>query len=367
MKKFNCIFPGLYNYILTKDVGMIPYTLSGNYRTKITTYPNEDFEYMNELLYSENFSIDYLENSGDEKRDVQKYLKKHAKDIDILQLYHLRYNLLPYYILSYKLNNRNGKIFLKLDANNEYIDFLLKRKGVLPILRRLYVKTLFKFINLVSIETKRNYESLLNSNIISQEKLLYLPNGIRQSNVSLKDKKHQILYVGYIEKKNKSIDMLLQAVSNINLKDWKLILVGSIEDDMKEFIDEFFEKREDLKSRIIFKGYVSDKEKLSREYAQSSIYCCTSKKESFGISTLEAAYHGNYIISTDVGGSPDIIEKTGYGKLINHDIKELENSLQETINNWDNIKKNPENMQKKIFEEYDWKILCKKIMKRLED
>ena len=167
MKRFNCIFPGLYNYILTKDVGMIPYTLSDSYQTKITTYPNEEFEYMDELLYSENFTIDYLEDSGDEKRDVQRYLKKHAKDIDILQLYHLRYSLLPYYILIYKLNNRKGKIFLKIDANNEFVDFLLKRKGILPALRRLYVKLLFRFINLVSIETKRNYNELLKSNIIS--------------------------------------------------------------------------------------------------------------------------------------------------------------------------------------------------------
>lgn len=367
MKRFNCIFPGLYNYILTKDVGMIPYTLSKSYQTKITTYPNEEFEYMDELLCCENFTIDYLEDSGDEKRDVKRYLKKHAKDIDVLQLYHLRYNLLPHYILKYRLNNRKGKIFLKIDANNEFIDFLLERKGLLPALRRLYVKVLFKFINLVSIETKRNYSKLLKSNIIPDKKLLYLPNGVQQSNASLNDKQHHILYVGYIERKNKSIDMLLEAVSHIDLKDWKVVLAGNVEDDMKEFLDEFFKKNENLKNKVIFKGYVSDKEKLNREYANSSIYCCCSKKESFGISTLEAAYHGNYIISTDVGGSPDIIEKTGYGKLINHDIDELENSLKYTINNWEKIEENPENLQKKIFEEFSWEILCEKIMNKLED
>lgn len=366
MKKFNCIFPGLYNYILTKDVGMIPYTLSGHYRTKITTYPNEEFEYMDELLYSENFTIDYLEDSGNEKRDVQRYLKRHAKDIDILQLYHLRYALLPYYIMYYRLNNRNGRIFLKLDANNDIVDFLVKRKGILPSLRRLYVKILFKFINMVSIETKRNYDALLKSGIISENRLLYLPNGIQESNASLNDKKHHILYVGYVERKNKSIDMLLEAAGNIDLGDWKVILVGSVEDDMKEFIEEFFEKRPEMRDKIIFRGYVSDKEKLSLEYAQSSVYCCCSKKESFGISTLEAAYHGNYVISTDVGGSPDIIEKTGYGRLIEHDVKKLEEVLQYTITNWDNIKENPEDMQNKIFEEFDWQILCKKITKRLE-
>ena len=367
MKKFNCIFPGLYNYILTKDVGMIPYTLSNYYETKITTYPNEEFDYMTNILSSENFSLDYLENTGNERRDVQKYLKKYAKDIDILQLYHLRYNLLPYYIFSFKLNNKHGKIFLKLDANNEFIDFLINRKGLLPSLRRSYVKILFKFIDLISIETKQNYNKLLDSNIISKEKLMYLPNGIQKNETKINDKKHHILYVGYIEKKNKSIDILLTATSNIDLKDWKLILVGTVEEDMKEFITDLFNKNPELKSKIIFKGYISDKEKLSEEYAKSSIYCCTSKKESFGISTLEAAYHGNYIISTNVGGSPDIIEKTGYGTLINHDLNELEQELQSTINNWDSIKENPESIQKKILNEFNWEIICKKIIEKLED
>ena len=62
---------------------MIPYTLSKKYDTKITTYPNEEFDYMTTLLTSENFSLDYLDNTGNEKRDVKKYLKKHAKNIDI--------------------------------------------------------------------------------------------------------------------------------------------------------------------------------------------------------------------------------------------------------------------------------------------
>jgi glycosyltransferase involved in cell wall biosynthesis len=136
---------------------------------------------------------------------------------------------------------------------------------------------------------------------------------------------------------------------------------------MKDFIEDLFNKKPELKKKIIFKGYISDKEKLSEEYAKSSIYCCTSKKESFGISTLEAAYYGNYIISTNVGGSPDIIEKTGFGTLINHDVTELEQKLQSTINNWDTLKENPESIQKKVINEFDWEILCKKIIKRLED
>lgn len=367
MKKFNCIFPGLYNYILTKDVGMIPYTLSSSYNSVLTTYPNEEFKYMDNILKSENFKLNYLENTGNEKKDVTKYIKENAENIDILQLYHLRYSILPYYILSYRLNNHKGKIYLKLDANNEFIDFLVKRKGLLPSLRRFYVKLLFKFINVVSIETNRNYNALLESKLISENKLLYLPNGIIKTDTTITQKEKYILYVGFIEKRNKSIDMLIEAVNNIKMKDWKLVLVGNIQDDMKEFIENVFKNNDKLKEKIIFKGYVSDKKELSKIYAQSSIYCCISIKESFGISTLEAAYHGNYIISTNVGGSPDIINKTGYGQLITHNLKELEQTLQSTIDNWENIKENPETIQKKVYDEFNWDILCNKIKEKIED
>ncbi len=365
MKKFCCIFPGLYNYILTKDVGMIPYILSCHYNTKICTYANDDFTYMDELLKSENFSLEFLEDTGNEKNDVRRYIKENAQDIDILQLYHLRYNLLPYYIFTYRLYNRKGKIFLKLDSNNEYIDFLLKRKGLLPALRRYYVKFLFRFIDLVSIETKRNYDTLLEGKIINEDKLLYLPNGVLDTKTDLNHKEHSILYVGYVEKKNKSTDLLIEAFNSIDYKDWKLVLVGSIQDDMKDFLDEFFDENPHMTDKIILKGYVSDKKVLSEEYAKSSIYCCTSLKESFGISTLEAAYHGNYIISTDVGGSNDIIKQSNYGQIISHDKSKLEITLQHCINNWDDIRENPENIREKVNAEFNWKGLCEKIVEKI--
>ena len=173
-----------------------------------------------------------------------------------------------------------------------------------------------------------------------------------------------ILYVGYIEKKNKSIDMLLQVITTINLEEWRLVLIGRVMDDMKEFINNLFENKPELKDKIILKGYISDKNLLSQEYAKSSIYCCTSKKESFGISTLEAAYHGNYIISTNVGGSPDIINKTSYGKIINHDTNDLKETLEYTINNWNKLKRNPSEIQKIVYDNFNWNDLCDKLVKK---
>lgn len=359
MKKFTCIFPGLYNYILTKDVGMIPYTLSSEYDTKIVTYNNDDYTYMNSLLLKDNFNLEYLDNTGNQKKDIVNYIKDNAKDIDIIQFYHLRYNELPLYVFFYKLYNRKGHIYLKLDSNNEMIDFLVKRKGFLPSIRRLFMKIVFRFIDTISIETKHNYNTLKESHLINKDSLIYIPNGIMSTEIPI-NKEKIILYVGNIEKKNKRIDKLIDTVKKIDLKGWKLVLIGEIKEDIQEYFIE------DMKPIVEYKGYISDKKKLAEEYSKASIYCCLSEKESFGISTLEAAYHGNYIISTDVGGSTDILEKTEYGKIINNNLDNLPETLQETINNWETIEKDPNKNRKIINQTFNYNNICEELIKKFE-
>lgn len=364
MKRYVCIFPGLYNYILAKDVGMIPYTLSDKYNCSIITYDNDEYSYFYDMYRKDNFTLDYLNDTGDEKGDVMNYLKDNSKNIDIIQFYHLRYKLLLYYLLTYRLHNRKGHVYLKLDANNDMIDFLVKRRGLLPSLRRVYTRFLFGFVDTVSIETRRNYDILSSSGIVGEDKLIYLPNGVSESDISIENKEKIILYVGFVEKKNKSIDVLLNSIKDVQLNEWKLVLVGEIKEDIQEFLSEYFDENPHLKDKIILKGYISDKKILYEEYAKSSIYCCVSKSESFGISTLEAAYHGNYILSTNVGGSSDIIDTGNYGKIITHD--NLKENIEYTINNWDNIKENPKKIQEKIYSEYNWNTLCNRLRKKLE-
>lgn len=364
MAKFQCIFPALKNFMLTKDVGMIPYKLSSNYNVSLISYNNDEYTYLNEI-FNNQIELKFIENSGNEKDDIKRYIKENIKDIDVIQFYHLRYSNLACYIFYIKLLNPKTKIYLKLDANNHIIDFLTQRKGFKSSMRRLLTKILFRFIDVISIETKRNYKQLINSNVVDDNKLLYLPNGVIKTDVDVNCKENIILYAGYIEKKNKSTDLLIDAMSGVD-KSWKLVLVGEVVDDMHEFIDEYFRENPHMKDQIIFEGYISDKKLLSKYYAKASIYCCTSVMESFGISTLEAAYHGNYIISTDVGGSKDIINTTGYGKLIKHDIEDLRNTLIYTTKNWDNIKQKPDDIQDKVYKNFSWDNLSQKLADKLQ-
>lgn len=364
LKTFNCIFPGLYNFILAKDVGMIPYALSDDFKTSITTYDNDTYTYLDTLL-DEKVELNFLKKTGNEQEDVLNYIKENARDIDIIQFYHLRYNLLPSYIRSYRENNKNGKIYLKLDANNHIIDFLVKRRGIKATIRRYLTKRMFKKIDLISIETQRNYNVLKKSGLIDDEKLILLPNGIKKMDISFKNRENIILYVGKIERKNKSVDMLLKVAENIDLHDWKIMLIGDIEDDMKIFMQQYFKENPQMIKKVILKGYITDKKELSKYYSKAKIYCCCSETESFGISLLEAAYHGNYIISTDVGASYDIIHLTNYGMIINHSTENLKNILEYVLKNWNNIKKDPRKISDLIYKHYSWNYLAQVLKEKL--
>lgn len=361
LKKYNCIFPGLYNYILAKDVGMIPYTLSDRLETTVTTYENDDYTYLDDFMKKDNFRIDILEKTGNERKDVINYIRQNASNIDIIQFYHLRYNILPYYVLVYKLHNPRGHIYLKLDSHHEYIDFLVKRSGIGATARRLLVKILFKFINTVSTETKRNYDTLRESSIIDNKKLLYIPNGVNDDDTSLEDKHKTILYVGFIQKLYKRCDILFDALSKVDLKGWKVVLIGEIGEDMEGYLEEYYRQYPELEEKIIYKGYIKDKKLLATEYAKSSIYCCTSDRESFGLSLLEASYHGNYLISTDVGACRDILDKTGYGHICSHTTESVRDGIQYTIDNWDKIIKDPYTIRRKVYDDFNWNKICDRL------
>jgi glycosyltransferase involved in cell wall biosynthesis len=118
--------------------------------------------------------------------------------------------------------------------------------------------------------------------------------------------------------------------------------------------------------KIIFKGYINDRNELYQLYADSKIFCFPSRTESFGISLVEASYFGNYILSTDVGAAPDLLSIYGYGELLDIDDPQgLAMKLQKLIKNLPN-RDTISGSAELIKENYNWKTLCNKIVKKIK-
>ena len=155
---------------------------------------------------------------------------------------------------------------------------------------------------------------------------------------SFEEKENLIITVGRIGTEQKNTEMLLNALQNLDLKDWKVCLIGPIEPEFHQTINKFYQQNPQKQSQVQCIGNINDKKQLWEWYNRAKVFVLTSNWESYGIVLTEAKRFSNYIISTPVGAATDIIEEERYGSIINqNDITNLSILLQDIINGDKNI------------------------------
>ena len=304
-KKIYNIAPDMhyYNEHLMKDCCQLPYIYGRmyGYETVIITVKSGEYDY---LKYMPDVIMQYMP----EQEDIiawtelcKEYIKQNINECDILYcfgIYYVYMDIVPLY----KKLRPDGKVILKMDANAAWVDNM-------SFGNKLYSEFL-KNCDYIGCECKKIKE-LLASKL--PYKIEYLPNGFPYRYNHIKctydDKQNTILYVGRVGDVDKQNQILLEAFARCAhmIPDWKLKLIGVIEDEFEYYIEEYFIKYPFLKGRVIFTGKIIDKQKLYNEYSCAKVFALTSKKEGgtpnvFG----EAAAYGCYIICSDIDGSGDM-------------------------------------------------------------
>ncbi|KEI12859.1 glycosyl transferase [Clostridium novyi B str. ATCC 27606] len=370
--KYCVLYPNTKNVNLIKEMGMIPYKLHKNfgYDSKIVCYNLDEYTYLNEEV--KGLKIDFLDRRyNNYSLDGLRYLKKQAKNIDVLQIFHVTlYSLL--YAFMYKRLNPKGKIYLKLDCSHKLIDKILSLNSIKYKLLNKYLDK----VDLISVEQKILTKKLKNILPIQSDKIVNIPNGVDYKYLEEKNiyydfskKENIILSVTRVGAEEKNTQMLLEAFNNIkNIEElgWKLVIVGPIEEKFNKYIESYFNNNPKMRKLVEFKGSISDRKELFNEYKRAKIFSLTSEFESFGIAFIEAAALGDVIVSTDVGIAKELISnengclvKVGDTKALTEKLQEymLSENLKEysqmTYNickenfHWDNIIKNlNENIRK---------------------
>ncbi|HTA62037.1 MAG TPA: glycosyltransferase [Bacteroidia bacterium] len=335
-KRFVTIFPICENVHLTKDLGQIPYFLHKlhGYDSTIVCYKNSE-HYDNITSEVKGLKIDFIENTGRLsflERGVLKYIYKNAKQIDVLNLYIFSKFTFVYGILYKKLNPK-GFLFLKLDGYNE--TFAAGNKiahSTNPIknsILKYLEKSFLKKVDLVTIENQEG-EKLVQKMFPSiASKVMYLPVGVNDlflnevftnKQKSFKEKENIILTVGRVGEEIKNQKMILRALTKTDMKDWKMVFVGPVNDSFKLYFNELCIKFPYLKEKVIFTGNISNRVELYEWYNKSKVFCMTSLKESFCHSISEALYFGNYIIGTEgIMSMKDVTDNGKYGVTLKSD------------------------------------------------
>lgn len=182
------------------------------------------------------------------------YLFWHAWSIDLLMLFHFSYGTLLLG-LTYKLLHPSGILYVKADglailAQEEQL--CRSNNWKVKILCYLF-KRLLERVDKISIETEDDYKRLCKPvfGINVRDKLALMLNGFDEyilkdlhiEEKALSQKENIFLTVGRIGSYLKNNEMFLQALKMIDLKGWKVVFIGPIEKNEKDFsvyINSFF-------------------------------------------------------------------------------------------------------------------------------
>lgn len=243
-------------------------------------------------------------------------------------------------------NNSTRSFFAKVSVNF-YDSFIGPRK-------------INQFDKVIAI-THWEYSYLKKLNL-SEEKIVYIPNGIPEEFLNKKRKfkeEKKILFLGRISP-IKNLEVLIKALSLIKDKKIKLEIVGPSETDYLEEL-KILVKELELEKRVIFSGPVFDLSEKIKKIDSAKIFVLPSKREAMPQALIEAMAREKIVIASDNLGSREIIShgKTGF-IFRNNDEKDLAEKIDFVIDkDFSNVAK----LARKEVEKYSWNKTIQKIQK----
>lgn len=143
---------------------------------------------------------------------------------------------------------------------------------------------------------------------------------------TLNNKQNIILFAGTLMS-SKGYEDLINAFALVEHQDWSLVFAGNGEIGNGELLS----KKLGLESSVKFLGWVSGEEK-DKIFREASIFCLPSYAEGFPMAVLDAWAYGIPVVTTPVGGIPDIVQDGINGLLFNPgDVKMLSQQLEKLI------------------------------------
>lgn len=187
---------------------------------------------------------------------------------------------------------------------------------------------------------------------IDKTHIAVLPMGItfpKDIKIYPKEKNATIIFVGRLSP-TKGIDDALCAISklkkgNIDCKIW---VVGRGEEEFESYIRKLTGEL-NIKDRVIFFGFVSEKEKF-KLMSKAHILVVPSKKEGWGLIVREAALVGTPSVVYDVNGLKDIIRDNINGIISETNPNSLSENIKKLLDNnsfYESLRKNAQLEAKK--------------------
>jgi len=202
-------------------------------------------------------------------------------------------------------------------------------------------------------------------NITENRNIRVLPNPVNCQKYVPGDKKRpgkRALFMGDFSE-SKGITTLVRAASDVvdELSDVRFVLCGGRRQEIAETIADW-----GMEDSVEIKGFVSGREK-SDMFREADLFVLPSLGEGLPVVILEALSSGLPIITTPVGGIPDIIKDYQNGLFIEPgDSKALAENIIFLLKNDDVRERIGENNRKKALDEFDTPVVLRELKKIYE-
>jgi len=143
-----------------------------------------------------------------------------------------------------------------------------------------------------------------------EDKLIHVPYGVDLSNfrqIPKADNVFRVVFAGGMCLR-KGVHYLLRAFSELNLPNSELMLIGSLNDEIKPFFKKY-------KGKFKWLGHIPQRE-LYKYYSQGSVFVLNSVEDGFGMVIIQAMACGLPLICTTNTGGEDIIRDAKDGFVI---------------------------------------------------
>lgn len=374
-KRMATIFAQMENIHLIKDPGMIPLTFHRyyGYQATIPLSSTENYPYKDKYFSGVETPVLSDKNSIAEKYIVRlKWLIWNAKKIDLLHLFFFdKWTFILMYI--YKILNPKGLIYVHADTDGErLIDYEFSKN---PIKRFI---TTHIFLNdrvigdtLWGIQNSKNAKKL--EGVWPFVNVKFVPNGFfweENSKPEYDKKENIILTVARLGTPQKKTDLLLEAFAKISpqFPDWKLRLVGPVEDGFKDYIENFFVRNPNLKNKVEFAGPIYDRNTLEQEYTKAKVFCLPSAWESFGLVSVEALSKGCFLLESDIDSNKDITQGGKMGLLFESgNLDDFVDKMKCTLSDENRLERNFSAAVKYANSHFSWKVALEPVELWLEE
>ena len=207
----------------------------------------------------------------------------------------------------------------------------------------------YEYTDYISVPSQFVYDTFTEFGI-SEDKLIKNPYGVNLEEfypVEKEDDIFRVIHCGGISYR-KGIPYLLEAFSQLNIKKSELWIVGSIDQEIKAFVDQYKDKN------IIFHGSKKQSD-LYWYLSQCDVFCLASIEEGLAMVQAQAMACGLPIITTRNTGGGELVQDNKNGFVIPiRDIKAIKEKILYLYNNKETSKRMGEKAIETIHNGFSW-------------